>query len=151
MEGFLENLSYGDNHSGSVVFVIIPGVPKVAGWFELLFVNGLGLPYNTGLIVFVVVTIAALVFAIRYTFNKKKIILNYIVTCLTVIMIGYSSYAMIVIRSSASPPMNQNDPSDIFFSRYINMEQYGSAPKLYGQFYTAPRIGDKKWWPAIIR
>ena len=130
---------------GSVVFVIIPGVPKVAGWFELLFVNGLGLPYNTGLIVFVVVTIAALVFAIRYTFNKKKIILNYIVTCLTVIMIGYSSYAMIVIRSSASPPMNQNDTSEIFsLEYYINMEQYGSAPKLYGQFYTAPRIGDKK-------
>jgi hypothetical protein len=60
-------------------------------------------------------------------------------TILAVIMIGYSSYAMIMIRSSARPPMNQNNTSDIFsLSYYINMEQYGSAPKLYGHYYSAP-------------
>ncbi len=126
---------------GSVVFILIPGVPRVAGWFELLFVNGLGLPYNTGLIIFVLVLIAVLVFGIRYSLNRNKPAMNYIFTAITVIMIGYSSYAMIMIRSSARPPMNQNNPSDIFsLSYYINMEQYGSAPKLFGHYYSAPIV-----------
>jgi hypothetical protein len=124
---------------GLMVFIIMPGVPKVAGWFELLFVNSFGLPYNTGLLVFIVVLIAGLVLGIRYSLKKSKIILNYVITCLTVIMIGYSSYAMIMIRSSARPPMNQNNPSDIFsLSYYINMEQYGSSPKFKGPYYSAP-------------
>jgi hypothetical protein len=124
---------------GILVFIIIPGVPLVAGWFELLFVNVFGLPYNTGLFVFLIAVIAGLVFAIRYTLNKRKVILNYVVTCFTVILIGYSSYAMIMIRSSARPPMNQNNPSDIFsLDYYINMKQYPSPPRLSGPYYSAP-------------
>jgi len=128
-----------------MVFAILPGVPAIAGWFELLFVNVFGLPYNTGLFIFVLFTIAVLIFGIRYSVKNKRVILNYIVTCLTVILIGYSSYAMIMIRSSARPPMNQNNPADIFsLSYYINMEQYGSSPKLYGNYYTAPVNNVKK-------
>src|SRR5690606_15643446 len=96
-----------------MVFVIIPGVPRVAGWFELLFVNVFGLPYNTGLLIFLVILGAALVAGIRYSRKSGRVILNYVMTILTVVMIGYSSYAMIMIRSSAKPPMNQNNPSDI--------------------------------------
>jgi len=128
-----------------MVFVLMPGVPKVAGWFELLFVNVIGLPYNSGLLFFIAVVIVSLVFGIRYTLKSKRLILNYVLTCLTVIMIGYSSYAMIMIRSSARPPMNQNNPSDIFsLSYYINMEQYGSSPKFYGNYYSAPVIEVRK-------
>jgi len=129
-----------------MVFVLMPGVPQVAGWFELLFVNILGLPYNSGLFFYLLILLGVLVFVIKYSLKHKKVILNYLVTALTVIMIGYSSYAMIMIRSSAKPPMNQNDPSDIFsLSYYINMKQYGSSPKLfYGKYYSAPRIGEKK-------
>ena len=128
-----------------MVFVLMPGVPKVAGWFELLFVNVIGLPYNSGLLFFIAVVIVSLVFGIRYTLKSKRVILNYVLTCLTVIMIGYSSYAMIMIRSSARPPMNQNNPSDIFsLSYYINMEQYGSSPKFYGNYYSAPVIEVRK-------
>jgi hypothetical protein len=124
-----------------MVFVLIPGVPKVAGWFELLLVNGFGLPYNSGLLFFVVILTALLVFGIRYSIRSGRVILNYAVTAITVIMIGYSSYAMIMIRSSARPPMNQNNPSDIFsLSYYINMEQYGSSPKIYGNYYSAPVV-----------
>lgn len=131
---------------GSLVFVLIPGVPKVAGWFELLLVNVFGLPYNSGVLLFIITIIALLVFGIRYSLQKKKVIFNYIITCLTVIMIGYSSYAMIVIRSSARPPMNQNDPSNIFaLSYYINMEQYGSAPKLFGHYYSAPIVDEEEY------
>jgi hypothetical protein len=127
-----------------LVFVLIPGVPKVAGWFELLFVNVFGLPYNTGLLFFVILLIAALVAGIMYSIKSRRVVLNYVMTAMTVILIGYSSYAMIMIRSSARPPMNQNNPSDIFsLSYYINMEQYGSSPKIYGNYYSAPVIDVK--------
>ena len=130
---------------GLMVFVLIPGVPEVAGWFELFFVNVLGLPYNTGLLIYIMVLFGALAYGIQYSLKHKKIILNYALTSLIVIMIGYSSYAMIMIRSSARPPMNQNNPSDVFaLSYYINMKQYGSAPKFYGNYYSAPVTDVKK-------
>ena len=130
---------------GTLVFIMIPGVPKAAGWFELFFVNVLGMPYNSGLLIFVVAVGALLVLGIRYTINKKNLILNYIVTALTVIMIGHTSFAMIMIRSSARPPMNQNNPSDIFsLAYYINMQQYGSSPKFFGPYYSAPAIDVRK-------
>ncbi len=128
-----------------MVFVIMPGVPAVAGWFELLFVNVLGLPYNSGLLFFLVLLFAGIAYGIWFTLKKKKVILNYVLTSFLVIMIGYSSYAMIMIRSSARPPMNQNNPSDVFsLSYYINMKQYGSAPKIFGNYYSAPVTGLKK-------
>ena len=128
-----------------MVFVLIPGIPKTAGWFELLFVNVFGLPYNSGLLIFIAALAAVLVFGIRYSIKKQKVVLNYIMTSLTVIMIGHASYAMIMIRSSARPPMNQNNPSDIFsLSYYINMQQYGSSPKFYGPYYSAPPLDVKK-------
>jgi tetratricopeptide (TPR) repeat protein len=127
-----------------MVFVLLPGVPKVAGWFELFFVNVIGMPYNSGLLFFIMVLTAALVFGIRYSLKSGRVILNYVMTAITVIIIGYSSYAMIMIRSSARPPMNQNNPSDIFsLSYYINMEQYGSSPKIYGHYYSAPIVDVK--------
>jgi hypothetical protein len=127
-----------------MVFVIMPGVPEVAGWFELLFVNVLGLPYNSGLVFFMALLFGALAFGIYYSLMHKRVILNYVLTSLVMIMIGYSSYAMIMIRSSARPPMNQNDPSDVFsLSYYINMKQYGSAPKFFGNYYNAP-VSDVK-------
>jgi hypothetical protein len=128
-----------------MVFVLMPGVPEVAGWFELLFVNVLGMPYNTGLLFYLVVLLAGLIIGIRYSLKTKRVVLNYILTSLTVIMIGYSSYAMIMIRSSARPPMNQNNPSDVFsLSYYINMKQYGSSPKFFGNYYSAPITDVKK-------
>ena len=130
---------------GLLVFILVPGLPKVAGWFELFFVNIIGLPYHSGLLIFIVLVFAGLTAGIRYTIKNEKVILNFLLTALAVIIIGYSSYAMIMIRSSARPPMNQNDPSDIFaLSYYINMQQYGSAPRLYGNYYSAPVTEVKK-------
>jgi hypothetical protein len=142
--GILKALVFAVVLLGVLVFVFIPGVPEVAGWFELLFVNVFGLPYNSGLLFYVFIVFAALVTGIRYSLTKGKVILNHVLTVVLVIMIGYSSYAMIMIRSSARPPMNQNNPSDVFsLSYYINMKQYGSAPKLYGNYYSAP-VSDVK-------
>lgn len=129
----------------AVVFVIMPGIPKAAGWFELFFVNVLGLPYDSGLLIYIILLIAALVAGIRYSLKSGRVILNYAITILAVIAIGYSSYAMIMIRSSARPPMNQNDPSNVFsFIYYINMEQYGTSPKFFGNYYSAQVVDVKE-------
>ncbi|MBN1388546.1 MAG: DUF2723 domain-containing protein [Bacteroidales bacterium] len=130
---------------GFIVFILLPYTVKIAGWFELLFVNGIGLPYHSGLYFYIVLLIAALVWGINYSIRKQKIILNYIVTIVTVILLGYSSYALIPIRANARPPMNQNDPSDVFsMIYYINREQYGSTPLLKGNYYSAPVIDIEK-------
>jgi hypothetical protein len=128
-----------------MVFVVIPGVPEAAGWFELLFVNVFRMPYNSGLLFYLLIIFGGLAFGIHYSLKKDRVILNFVMTSLLVVMIGYSSYAMIMIRSSARPPMNQNNPSDVFsLSYYINMKQYGSSPKFFGNYYSAPVIGVKK-------
>ena len=128
-----------------MVFVLIPGVPHVAGWFELFFVNTIGLPYNSGLLLFIVLLFGSLAYGIWFSEVKNRKVLNYIFTAILVVMIGYSSYAMIMIRSSARPPMNQNNPADIFsLSYYINMKQYGSSPKFFGNYYSAPVVGVDK-------
>lgn len=138
-KGVIKTLIFSILLVGLMVFVLMPGIPEVAGWFELLFVNILGLPYNSGLLFYLVVLFGALAFGIYYSLKQKRVILNYILTSLIVVMIGYSSYAMIMIRSSARPPMNQNNPSDVFsLSYYINMKQYGSSPKFFGNYYSAP-------------
>ena len=141
-KGFLFAILVSALMLGALVFVVIPGVPKAAGWFELLFVNGFGLPYDTGMFFYLALLIAAVVWLIRYSVRKRRLVLNYIVTSFAFIIIGYSSFAMIMIRADARPPMNQNDPSDVFsFIYYINREQYGSVPVLHGQSFDAPITG----------
>jgi hypothetical protein len=124
---------------GGMMFVIIPGVVTVAQWFELLFVNGFGMPFNSGAIFYVIAVTAGVIWGIRYTIRKKYVLANTLLIGLTVILIGYSSYALIIIRSSADPPMDQNNPDNPFsLLSYLNREQYGSRPLIYGQYYNAP-------------
>ncbi len=130
---------------GLIVFILLPYTVKVAGWFELLFVNGIGLPYNSGLYFYILILIAVLIWGINYSIRKRKVLLNYVVTILAVILLGYFSYALIPVRADARPPMNQNDPSDVFsMIYYINREQYGSTPLLKGNYYSAPVVDIEK-------
>ncbi len=129
---------------GAIMYIIIPGVITVATWFELLFVNGLGLPFKSGVLIYVALIIGFVVWAIHYTHKKKKVLLNTIVLAFTVIMIGYSSFTMIVIRSLADPPMDENNPETVFnLLHYLNREQYGNRPLFKGQYYNAP-VTDSK-------
>ena len=174
-----------------ILYGIIPGVPTIAGWFELLFTNTLGCPFNTGLAIYLVLMALALVWTIWESycviekeekinnrtivsfvlamalagvpfikesaligivlivtmlvvlFLKKDLIparwLNTIALMVTVVIIGYASYAAIVIRSAADTPMDQNSPDNVFSLKYyLNREQYGDTPLLYGQTYNAP-------------
>ena len=179
----------------AVLYGVVPGIITVGGWFELLFVNVLGMPFNTGLIIYIILLVAATLWAIYESYmgqNKKRenisflvafaligipfygfgwsavaigvvvlavlaFVLNhkklvdkkpvYLVTsrfkntallCMLMLMIGYSSYALIVIRSVANPPMDQNSPEDIFtLGSYLSRDQYGDRPLFYGQAYTS--------------
>ncbi len=175
----------------AVLYGVVPGIVQVGGWFELLFVNVLGCPFNTGEIIYIFLLIAITIWAIYEThrdvsqkkqniafllsvamlgipfyghgwsaviigivvlsvlwfvlqYKKGKDLLvtarikNTSLLCMLMLMIGYSSYALIVIRSSANPPMDQNSPEDIFtLGEYLGREQYGQRPLFYGQAYTS--------------
>ena len=178
-----------------VLYGVVPGIITVAGWFELLFVNQLGCPFNTGEIVYIILLVAIVIWAIYESYTdrnfkrqnlsftlavgmlgvpfrgmgwgaaivgiiilaaiyfglnyRKKIdkqlvpvvsarFKNTALLCMLMLMIGYSSYAVIVIRSAANPPMDQNSPEDVFtLGSYLSRDQYGDSPLLYGQAYTS--------------
>jgi tetratricopeptide (TPR) repeat protein len=127
----------------SIQYVIIPGVPRMAFIFDKLFVNSFGLPFNSGVLFLIVLIIAGSVWAVRYTMKRNMVILNTAVTAVIVILIGYSTFATIIIRASANPPMNQNHPDNAFaLLRYLNREQYGDRPLFYGHYFNAPAIAN---------
>ncbi len=123
----------------SILYIIIPGVVKLAAWFELFFVNNYGLPFNTGVIIYAILLIGGLCYGIYYTYTRNKPIMNAILTGVAVILMGYSSFATVVIRSAANPTMDQNSPEDVFsLQYYLNREQYGNRPLFSGQYYNSP-------------
>lgn len=192
-----------------VLYGVVPGIITVGGWFELLFVNVLGCPFNTGEIIYIVLLVATVIWAIYESFTDRNFkrqnlafvlsvgmlgipfygygwsaviigivvmvalwfVLNYrkkvekklvpivsarfkntALLCMLMLMIGYSSYALIVIRSSANPPMDQNSPEDIFtLGSYLSRDQYGDRPLAYGQAYTSQVAFDVKGDMCVAR
>lgn len=128
----------------SVVFILIPLLIRLAAWFDLLFVNGLGLPYNSGSLFYILLLAAAFVMLLKYSHKHNKIILNRIILGVMVFCIGYSSYITLAIRAGANPPVNLSRVKDPFsLLGYITREQYVSRPLLYGPYYNAPITGYK--------
>ena len=186
----------------AVLYGIVPGIVKVGGWFELLFVNGLGMPFNTGVVVYIILLAAALIWGVYESYTQKskaRMAVSFILTiallgipfyghgassiligilvigvlaiylapqmqekmkekwrisartlnttllCTMMIVIGYSSYALIVIRSTANTPMDQNSPEDIFtLGEYLGREQYGTRPLFYGPAFSSKVALDVK-------
>jgi len=121
---------------GVVNYMLIPGLTAVAGKFELIFVNGMGLPFNSGVIIYALLLFGALIFGIYNTHKRGKVLWNTILLSLFVIVIGYSSYAIIVIRSAANTPLDESNPDTVFsLLEYLNREQYGDNPLVYGAFF----------------
>ena len=177
----------------AILYGVVPGIVKVGGWFELLFVNGFSMPFNTGLIIYIVVLVGSLVWSIwethrgvskartniafisvvaltglpfyghgvkcvvlglvvlgalaAYLFSMDKLkeqwrmsarVMSTALVSILMIVVGYSSYAVIVVRSAANTPMDQNSPEDIFtLGSYLNREQYGDTPLFYGGTYAS--------------
>ena len=122
-----------------IMYGIIPGIVKVATVVEKFFTNTVGLHYNVGVVIYVFLLLGVLIYGIyRTQFLKKNILWNTVLLAITVIVIGYSSYALIVIRSLAGPPMNENRPENVFaLLSYLNREQYGDRPLILGHQYNA--------------
>ena len=131
--GILKTLAAGSLLVGMILYGLIPGVVNIGGWFELLFTNMLGCPYNTGLICYIVLLTGTLV--LTY-YKVKQHILKLSLACLLMILAGYSSYGVIFIRANAQTPMCENTPDNIFsLGSYLNREQYGKTPLFYGPAY----------------
>jgi len=131
--GMLKALIAGGLLIGVILFCLIPGVVKLGGWFELLFTNVLGCPYNTGLICYILLLTGTIVIAY---YRVKQRIVKLSLACLLMMLIGYSSYGVIFIRANAQTPMCENAPDNIFsLGSYLNREQYGKTPLFYGPAY----------------
>ncbi|RUT78407.1 glycosyltransferase family 117 protein [Ancylomarina longa] len=129
---------------GGAIYLIIPGVVKLAFLFDLFFVNVIGLGFNSGVFIFILLLVVGLVWSIRYTIKHQKVLANTILTAFMVVLIGYSSYALIMIRSVANPALDQNNPEDVqSLLSYLNREQYGDTPLFYGPYFNAPYEKDK--------
>ena len=123
---------------GVIQYGIISTLVKIAAKFDLMFVNGMGLPFWSGFIFFFLLVLGAIAYGLKRTREKNQPLWNLSLLCVVFILLGYSSYAMIVIRSNANPPMDENDPEHAFnLLSYINREQYGDRPLFYGQYYNA--------------
>ena len=141
-KGFFLALLTGGIILGVVQYGIIPGVVQLASYVELFAVNHLHMPYNSGVFIYLAGLTALIIWGLRYTARHKKAMLNLLINCFLVILIGYSTYALIVIRSKADPPLDENNPENFFaLLSYINREQYGDRPLLYGPQYSAPVTG----------
>ncbi len=121
-----------------IMIGVIPGLPSIAGGFEIFFVNSIGLPFGSGVIIFALLFIGAIVYGILYSIRKKKVILNTALVAFVFVMIGYSSYSIVLIRSNYDTPIDENNPEDIMtYVSYLKREQYGSRPLFKGQYFTA--------------
>lgn len=136
---------------GGLMYILIPGLVSFAALFERVFVNSFGLPYLSGLFFYLAVLVGSIIFGLIYTRKHGKVLANTILLMITVITIGYSSYTMIVIRSAANPPMDQNNPENLFnLLSYINREQYGDRPLIYGQWFNAQIKKEKEGKPVFV-
>lgn len=122
-----------------ILFGIIPFLPRLAAFFDRIFVNGFGAKFNVGASIFMFLLLAACLTALLLFRKKDKPLAHTITLCFTSIVIGYSLFAITVIRSSAGTPTNEYQPDNPYtLIRYLGREQYGSNPILYGQAFTSP-------------
>lgn len=129
---------------GFIQEAVIPGSIAMASSFEVSFVNSLGLPFYTGTIFFFILLISACLYVVRYAHRAGKTILYNSMMGLVMLLIGYGSFAVIVIRSNANTPLDENDPENLVtLHSYLKREQYGSAPILFGPYWNSFRNGEE--------
>ena len=126
-----------------VQYGLIQGFVKLAARFELAFVNSMGMPFNTGVVVYGLLVVALIVGAIWWSRQKGWWQLNVAALSIAMILVGYSTFALIVVRSAANPPMDENNPENLFaLLAYLNREQYGDRPLGKGQYWNSPNDMD---------
>jgi len=137
---------------GVIQVGVITGLPGLANSFEIFFVNSLGLPFNSGILFFVILFLGSLVFGIMRTQKTGKRLSNLALVCFAFVLIGYASYGIILIRSNFNPPIDENDPENaISFVSYLKREQYGDRPLVYGPQFNASPINTIDGAPVYVR
>lgn len=122
-----------------ILFFIVPWVPKFAAWCDLLFVNTFGLPVNSGAAFFAVALLLLCFEGISVLYKKGNVFLTTALMCFTTIIVGFSIFSIVIIRSNVMPPTNENQPDNAFaLGKYLSREQYGTSPLVYGQYFGAP-------------
>lgn len=143
-KGVVTTFAIGAGILALIQYGIIQGLITLAGSFDLLFVNSFGLPFGSGIFFYLLLLIGAIVWGLIYTKKKDMPLWNSAILCVAFILIGYSSFAQIIIRSNANTPLDENNPENVFnFISYLKREQYGDRPLFYGQNYNA-RVIDQK-------
>lgn len=128
-----------------IQYGIIQYLVSFGAYFDLFFVNTLGMGFGTGVVVFAVLLIGGLVWGIRYSIKHQKRVLNIALLSTVLIIFGYCSFAMIIIRAKADPNLNNSDPDNAFsFLSYLNREQYGDRPLLFGPNYNSQKVNLKQ-------
>ncbi|WP_460612547.1 glycosyltransferase family 117 protein [Hymenobacter seoulensis] len=131
---------------------IIPGLPTLAGASEVFFVNTFGLPYNSGLVLFLLLFGGLLAVAFRAAYRLGRVGLHTALLGLVFVLIGYSSYLIVPIRSSFNPTINENAPNEVLsFVSYLRREQYGDRPLLYGPHVFAQPTAQEDGAPRYTR
>lgn len=144
--GFLLTGIIGVLALGIIQSIIIPQTVKIAGWFERVFANDFGLGFNTGTIFFFILLLAAVVGLLMWSKRSGKSLVNTVVWSFTMILIGYSCFAMIVIRSNANTPLDENDPENLVsLEAYLKREQYGDWPILHGPYFNSEMNPRSEW------
>ena len=131
-----------------ILFGIIPYLPKFAAYVDLFFVNVLGLPFNSGAAFFMLTLLGVCFWGLFRTMKQQKVLANTVLLCFTMIVIGFSLFTIVIIRSSAKTPTNEYQPDNPFtLVRYLGREQYGSNPLVYGQYFDSPyEIKTTTYW-----
>ena len=131
-----------------ILFGIIPYLPKIAAYFDLFFVNTLGMGFNSGAIFFMFALLGACFWGLFRTMKNQKVFANTVLLCFTMIVIGFSLFSIVIIRSAAKTPTNEYQPDNPFtLVRYLGREQYGSNPLVYGEYFDAPyEIEATEYW-----
>lgn len=123
---------------GFIFFGLIPQIVNWLGIVERTFVNSIGLPFNSGTIFFIGSLVTAIYFGLKKAKESGRNLLHTIILGISFILIGYSSFAILIIRSNANTPIDENNPEEaVGLLAYLNREQYGSTPLMYGQYFTA--------------
>lgn len=135
-----------------VMFGFRVGVVTLLTRFEILFVNVFGLGFGSGATFALVLLAGSIVLALWYTQKSAMTGLNTLILCTSFLIVGYSSFGVITIRSAKNPLIDMGNPENLpNFISYLDMKQYGTRPLLHGNYYDAKVVDQQKGSPVYTK
>ena len=133
---------------GIIMVGVIQGLPGMAAGFDIFFVNVLGLPFYSGIAFFLILLFGSIILGLTWAQRRRHVLLSTVLISFCFVLLGYSSYMLVLIRSNNNPPIDENNPEDVLkFISYLKREQYGNRPLLYGHYFSSRLVGQEKGEP----